>query len=105
MGKVRFSKDLNEDSIEAILQEHFNDSELKVISVTGDEDFLAQNENFNSQIKKWTVIVEKNGNLEGSYLNTANWSKCLLNAFKIELNKYLCMLWNITPLTHFKGMI
>ena len=65
MGKVRSPKDLSEESIEKVLQDHFNDSKLKVISVKEDDDFLAQNDNFNSQIKKWTVVVEKNGTRTG----------------------------------------
>ena len=65
MGKVRSPKDLSRGSIEKVLQDHFNDSKLKVISVKEDDDFLAQNDNFNSQIKKWTVVVEKNGPTTG----------------------------------------
>ena len=65
MGKVRSPKDLSKRSIEQILQDHFNDSKLKVISVKEDDNFLAQNDNLNSQIKKWTVVVEKNGTRTG----------------------------------------
>ena len=67
MGKVRSPKDLSKGSIEKILQDHFNDSKLKVISVKEDDNFLAQNDNLNSQIKKWTVVVEKNGTRTGLY--------------------------------------
>ena len=65
MGKVRSPKDLSKGSIEKILQDHFNDSKLKVISVKEDDNFLAQNDNLNSQIKKWTIVVAKNGTRTG----------------------------------------
>ena len=65
MGKVHSPKDLSKGSIEKILQDHFNDSKLKVISVKEDDNFLAQNDNLNSQIKKWTIVVAKNGTRTG----------------------------------------
>ena len=65
MGKVHSPKDLSKGSIEKILQDHFNDSKFKVISVKEDDNFLAQNDNLNSQIKKWTIVVAKNGTRTG----------------------------------------
>ena len=55
MGKIISPKDLSQESISLILQEHFNNSKLKVISLNGNETFLSKNDNFNSDIKKWTV--------------------------------------------------
>ena len=55
MGKINFPKDLSKENISLILQEHFNNSKLKVISLNGNETFLSKNDNFNSDIKKWTV--------------------------------------------------
>jgi hypothetical protein len=58
MGKVKCPKDLTKETISVILQEHFNNSKVKVIFLDGNETFLAKNDNFNSDIKKWAVQFE-----------------------------------------------
>ncbi len=63
MAKVKCPEELTKETICLILQEHFNNSKLKVISLNGNETFLAKNDNLNSEVKKWTVELrlEENG--------------------------------------------
>ncbi len=49
--------DLNKESIEEILKGFFSDQALKVTQVSEQEKFLAENENFVSDIKRWDVAV------------------------------------------------
>ena len=58
MAKVKCPEELTKETISLILQEHFNNSKVKVISLNGNETFLAKNDNFNSDIKKWAVQFE-----------------------------------------------
>ena len=67
MGKPCCPEDLSIDTITRILQEHYNDASLKVVSVNGNEVFLAKNDNFNSEIKRWTVQFQQGNDNEGLY--------------------------------------
>ncbi len=55
MGNPCCPEDLSTETITQILQKHYNDASLKVLSVNGNEKFLAKNDNFNSEIKRWNV--------------------------------------------------
>ena len=59
MVKVSSPESLNNDVIAEILREYYNNANLKVISIDGNEDFLAKNDNFNSDIKKWTIQFQQ----------------------------------------------
>ena len=67
MGKPCCPEDLSTETITQILQEHYNDASLKVVSVNGNEVFLAKNDNFNSEIKRWTVQFQRGNDSEGLY--------------------------------------
>jgi hypothetical protein len=49
---------LNNEVLEEIFRLHFNRSDLKIASVNGNDNFLAENDNFNSVIRKWVVQLE-----------------------------------------------
>ena len=59
MVRVSSPESLNNDVIAEILREYYNNANLKVISIDGNEDFLAKNDNFNSDIKKWTIQFQQ----------------------------------------------
>lgn len=50
---------LNFDSLTKILQEHFNDSSVRISDLEGNQNFLKENDNFNSEVKKWTFKITK----------------------------------------------
>ncbi len=72
MGKPCCSEDLSTETITQILQEHYNDASLKVLSVNGNEKFLAKNDNFNSEIKRWNVQFMQESDGKGWYRNFSN---------------------------------
>jgi hypothetical protein len=57
MFVVTSPMDLKKESIEEILKDFFSDQALKVTQVSEQEKFLAENENFVSDIKRWDVTV------------------------------------------------
>ena len=59
MVRVSSPESLKNDVIAEILREYYNNANLKVISIDGNEDFLAKNDNFNSDIKKWTIQFQQ----------------------------------------------
>jgi hypothetical protein len=61
MARLARPEDLKADALEEILRHHLGDRNLKVVSVNGNQTFLSKNDNFNSEIKKWTIVVEQGG--------------------------------------------
>ena len=59
MGKIILKEDLNRQTLEELLCEHFNDSKLKIISTDTNDNFLAENDNCNSNIQKLTITIER----------------------------------------------
>ena len=56
---ISWPHDLTNSSVERVLRGHFNDSGLKVLSATDSEEFLTTNDNFNSDIKKISVVFQR----------------------------------------------
>lgn len=58
-SKLTKLNQLNSDSLTKILQEHFNDPSISLSDLEGNQNFLAENDNFNSEVKKWTFKITK----------------------------------------------
>jgi len=57
--KLTKVKQLNLDSLTEILQEHFKDPSIRLSDLEGNLTFLNDNDNFNSDVKKWTFKIIK----------------------------------------------
>ena len=61
---VERSSDLTEENLTKIFKHYFQDSSVKVelLSEKKNEKFIADKENFQSEINKWTVRILREGN-------------------------------------------
>ncbi len=64
-SKITKVSQLSSDSLTNILQEYFKDSTIRLSDLEGNLTFLKQNDNFNSDVKRWTFNITKGpeGNL------------------------------------------
>jgi len=56
---ITWPEDLTDVALERVLRKHYGDPELKVLSASGNERFLAANDNFNSNITKISVVFKR----------------------------------------------
>ena len=59
--KVEKISDLTHGNLTKIFQHYFKDKNLTLIIKEGQQDFLGQNDQFQSEIKKWVVNIKRNG--------------------------------------------
>jgi len=62
--KIKLSNrsQLNEDTLTRILQQHFEDDSISLSNISDNLTFLQENDNFNSEVKKWTFKVHRENN-------------------------------------------
>ena len=53
--------DLTQENLEYMFRKYYRDENLSIKIITGQQDFLGQNDQFQSEIKKWTISIDKNG--------------------------------------------
>ena len=59
--KVEKSSDLTQENLTKIFQHYFQDKNLSLEILTGKQNFLGQNDQFQSDIKKWEINIIRNG--------------------------------------------
>ena len=66
IGKIKMEnlvklEDLTEENLTKIFKEYFQDPQLKLKVVSGKKNFLSQNDQFQSDIKKWELLITRDG--------------------------------------------
>jgi hypothetical protein len=69
---------LNQDTLTKILREHFGDDSLRLSDIADNLVFLKENDNFNSEVKKWTFKVIRGDKGKSSIFTYDNAVYCIL---------------------------
>jgi hypothetical protein len=56
---ISWPEDLTNGALEQVLRRHYGDPNLRVLSASGNERFLATNDNFNSNITKISIVFKR----------------------------------------------
>lgn len=57
--KLTNQSQLTQDTLTKILQRFLEDDSVRLSDIAGNLDFLKENDNFNSEVKKWAIKVTR----------------------------------------------